>query len=253
VIVTFPLPLANRIQTYMKLPAALLLTMLVANAQTKTPVLVELFTSEGCSSCPPADKLAEALDTQQPFANADLIVLGEHVDYWDGAWKDRFSSPAHTKRQWAYAKYFRTTGVYTPQMVVDGRSEFVGSNGPDAKAAIQKALANHKHPIVLTAKATGNKLKASIRIAGLASKGATVFVAVGENQAESKVTRGENTGLLLKHAAVVRSLEAVGEMTNDFARDLEINLPSSPAGLRIVTFVQDRASGHILAIAQEKL
>lgn len=237
----------------MKLSVALLLTTLAASAQTKTPILLELFTSEGCNSCPPADKLVENLEKQQPFQGADLVVLGEHVDYWDGSWKDRFSSPAYTKRQWEYAKYFGLSGVYTPQLVVDGQSELVGSHGGDAKAAIQKAISSHKHPIQLTAKANGNRLKANVNIAGLSSKGATVYLALAENQAQSNVTRGENAGHLLKHISVVRSLTSIGDITNDFSKDLDLTLPSNTSGLRVIAFVQDKATGHILAVAQEKL
>ena len=237
----------------MKLTIALLTLTIAASAQTKSPILLELFTSEGCSSCPPADKLVESLDKQQPFNGADLIILGEHVDYWDGSWKDRFSSRAFTNRQWEYAKYFGLSGVYTPQLVVDGQSEFVGSSGPDAKAAINKAIQNHKHPLTLTAKASGNKLHASVNIDGLGSKGATLYLALADEQATSQVTRGENAGRTLKHVAIVRSLTAVGDLTNSLAKELDLTLPANHAGLRVIAFVQDRTTGRILAISQEKL
>jgi hypothetical protein len=236
----------------MKLPLAFLIWSLAATAQTRTPILLELFTSEGCSSCPPADKLLEALD-RQPIPGADLIVLGEHVDYWDGAWRDRFSSPAFTKRQWDYAKYFRLQGVYTPQLIVDGKREFVGSHTAGAAAAIEQALKSHKHPIQLSATANGNKLQATIQIQNLASKGATVFLALAENQSQSQVTRGENAGSLLNHTAAVRSLQAIGAVTNDFDKTVELPIPANTKGLRVVAFVQDRATGHILAIHQLKL
>ncbi len=237
----------------MKLSNALLTLTLAASAQTKSPLLIELFTSESCSSCSPADKLVESLDKQQPFNGADLIVLGQHVDYWDGAWKDRFSSRAFTNRQWEYAKYFGLSGVYTPQLVVDGQSEFVGSSGPDARTAIEKAILNHKHPLALKAKATGNKLSASIAIAGLQTKGATVYLALADELATSQVTRGENAGRTLKHVAVVRSLTAVGEFTHFFSKELDPTLPKDHAGLRVIAFVQDHTTGRILAISQEKL
>ena len=112
-----------------------------SHAAPPTPILVELFTSEGCSDCPPADTLLEALTATQPIGGADIIALGQHVDYWDRlGWKDRFSSAALTERQQLYQARFRTESIYTPQMVVDGRAEFVGSDTNAARRAIERAL-----------------------------------------------------------------------------------------------------------------
>src|ERR1700751_5468568 len=114
----------------------------------RVPVLLELFTSEGCSSCPPADRLLQILDEKQPVAGADLIVLSEHVDYWDRlGWRDPFSSPQYSARQQDYTNRYNFDGVYTPQLVVDGQFGFVGSDARAASSAIQKAIREPKIPI----------------------------------------------------------------------------------------------------------
>src|SRR5919197_1244382 len=113
--------------------------MLVLAAVT---VVVELFTSEGCSSCPPADQLLERLAAAGAIDGAQVVALGEHVDYWDRlGWRDRFSSPAFTARQAVYVRRFNDESAYTPQMVVDGRAGLVGSDAGAVRRAIAKAAA----------------------------------------------------------------------------------------------------------------
>src|SRR3974377_1377633 len=131
--------------------SAALVVKAADDGHSRVPVLLELFTSEGCSSCPPADRLLEILDQKQPVAGANLIVLSEHVDYWDRlGWKDPFSSPQYTGRHTDYTNRYRFDGVYTPKLVVDGGSAFVGSDGREASAAIEKAIRDPKVPMTIS-------------------------------------------------------------------------------------------------------
>jgi hypothetical protein len=233
------------------------------NDHGRVPVLLELFTSEGCSSCPPADRLLEYLDRKQPAPGADLIVLSEHVDYWDSAnWRDRFSSPEYSARQQEYTGKFKLNGVYTPQLVVDGRFGFVGSDAHEAASAIRKAIREPKIPIAIsTAARDRDRITAHIDLPG--AGGATksvrgvLFVAVADNKAASQVSGGENAGASLAHVAVLRVLKQVGtiDLAATSARDVTIPIRRGvgATGLRLVAFVQDPASGHILAVAAQKL
>ena len=201
------------------LPAGLLVLYAAASISAgadkggaRVPVLLELFTSEGCSDCPPADRLLGELDQTQPVPGAELIVLSEHVDYWDRlGWRDPFSSPQYTARQQEYASKFSRDGVYTPQLVVDGRFGFVGSDGREAVSAIQNAIREPKIAIAIAnVTRAGNQVLAHIELPASAQspKGgkAVLYVAIADSKAESHVTRGENGGRNLVHVGVVRSL-----------------------------------------------
>src|SRR4051794_13895125 len=170
----------------------------------RQPVLVELFTSEGCSSCPPADALLERLDRTQPVAGAQIIVLSEHVDYWNHiGWADPYSSPTFSARQQQYARRFRTQGPYTPQMVVDGRTEFVGSDARSAESAVRDALMQSKVAVHITR----NEGSADIEIEPLQTgkmHKAGVFVAWAAVTGTQDVLRGENKGRHLRHVSIVK-------------------------------------------------
>jgi hypothetical protein len=231
--------------------------------EARVPVLLELFTSEGCSSCPPADRLLEAFDTRQPVAGADLIVLSEHVDYWDSSrWRDRFSSPQYTARQQEYTHKYHLNGVYTPQLVIDGHFGLVGSDARGATSAIREALREPKVPIgISNVTRDGNRLTAHIDLpeAGEDFKGGrgTLFVAIADNRAESHVGGGENSGASLAHVAVIRVLRQVGPVDFGTASGKDVTLTIRPGagatGLRFVAFVQDTKSGHVLGVAAQKL
>ncbi len=121
-----------------------------ANGTRRAPVVVELFTSEGCSSCPPADELLRRLEQAQGIAGADVIALELHVDYWNRlGWADPFSAPQFSARQGDYADRFDNESVYTPQMVVDGQTEFPGGNQAKARTAIVAAAQKPKAEIAL--------------------------------------------------------------------------------------------------------
>lgn len=231
-----------------------------AKMASPTPVLVELFTSEGCSSCPPADALLQTLDTQ-PYPGAELIVLSEHVDYWNHiGWTDPYSSRASSERQSAYADHFHLDGPYTPQMIVDGFDEFVGSSSGEAKKAFGKAIQTEKIAVAISGVSLeNNQLHAHVEAGPLPPRAhkADVLFAVALNRAESQVAKGENAGRRLAHVAVVRSLSRVGktEAGQPFSQDVSVKLDPGldPASLRVIAFVQEPGPGRILGAALQKL
>lgn len=220
------------------------------------PVLVELFTSEGCSSCPPADALLRTLDSTQPVAGVQLIVLGEHVDYWDDlGWKDTYSSHAFTLRQQAYADRLLLASPYTPQMVADGEFEFLGSNRQRANQAFEKAGALTKVAVrVASVKIENGKLSAHIETDPLPAP-AEVFVALALDHAQSQVLHGENGGHRLEHVAVARSLISVGRTKKGeaFSQDVTLKTDGPACPCRLVAFVQEPNQGRVLGATMAAL
>ena len=209
-----------------------------ASGPERTPVLVELFTSEGCSSCPPADATLALLDSR-------AIVLSEHVDYWDRlGWRDRFSSEAFTQRQEAYAKGFGLEGPYTPQMVVDGAVQFNGSDRQRAAEAIEKSASVQKASIVLARTAAGVR----IAVEGVSRDG-DVYLALADNAATTEVRNGENKGHTLRHVAVVRSLRKIGGVRKSKSFSKEVDLPNTAESQRVVVFIQEAGQSHVLGAA----
>lgn len=214
-----------------------------------TAVLVELFTSEGCSSCPPADALLRELQSSQPVEGALIVPIGFHVDYWNYiGWTDRFSSPEFSRRQESYNRRLRQ-GPYTPQIVVDGSSELVGS---DRRALFQAVTEAARQPKPLRVQLTRQKDKLRVLVEGSDVGPADVFLTVVENSAETQVLRGENGGKTLRHAAVARNLQIIAhQISKKWEADVALPLPSAaePKNLRAIVFVQSRGSGRVLGLA----
>jgi hypothetical protein len=236
-----------------------------ASAKDGTPntVVVELFTSEGCSSCPPADELLARIGERQPIANAHLIVMEEHVDYWNGqGWDDRFSSHEITERQYGYASVLKNGNPYTPQMVIDGTVEFVGSHGQQAQQSLVQASRTAKTPVQLedTRESGKGQENFSVKVGKLEgpakSDTAEVWMAITETGLHSAVTGGENAGHELRHAAIVRWMQKIGEAKTEgepsFAGTEVVSLHKDwkKENLRAVAFVQEKKSRRILGAAE---
>lgn len=226
----------------------------------RQPVIVELFTSEGCSSCPPADALLAKLESQSALTGTEIIALEEHVDYWDHlGWKDPFSSAQWTARQQEYASAFGSDGVYTPQMVVDGQSEFVGSRSSAARTEIAKAADRNKAQIALRSGSPAGKkypMNISVQTPPDTQKSEwIVWAGVTESGLHSQVSRGENSGEDLHHASVLRSLHKVGtiqapaESPFHTTTTLEVAPEWKRENLKFVVFVQNRKTLQVSGAA----
>jgi hypothetical protein len=237
----------------MRVGLMLLVSVVMANAESaRTPVIVELFTSEGCSSCPPADLLLNHLQQAQPVAGAQVISLSEHVDYWNQlGWTDPFSSAGFSERQRQYAGVFRADGFYTPQMVVDGKTQLVGSDGQKALRAIAEAAKAQKTVVGLSCVNGASSL--AVRIDSVPGGDADVALAITENGLVSNVTKGENRGRTMAHVGVTRRLTTVGHVKNSgFSGETRLAVEKDwrRENLWAVVFVQDRASRRILGAGQ---
>jgi hypothetical protein len=221
----------------------------ILQAGQPAPVLVELFTSEGCSSCPPADALLAQLERGQLVPGVTVIAMSEHVDYWNHlGWSDPFSSTQMTSRQQSYAARFGSQGPYTPQMVVDGVEEFVGSDSSRARRAV--ALSAGKQKVEVTA---GLVSPGTLHVGVPANRAAAdVFVAMVYDPDPSQVARGENSGRRLVHVSVVKSLKRVGDVSRSkgFDASLPVADDARLANPRAVIFVQERNQGRVLGSAE---
>jgi hypothetical protein len=224
----------------------------------KATVVVELFTSEGCSSCPPADAALTRLVVQQPVAGVQVLALGEHVDYWDRlGWRDPFSSAAYSARQSTYdSQVFHRNEVYTPQLVVDGQLERVGSDVDAVQRAVKQVAQAPKAIVDVAAIRDGERaLRVNVHVTVPPSldlrDGADVVVAITEDNLATEVRRGENRGRTLRHSAVVRRLTAIGTLAlgeREWSTSASVPLAAdwSAANIRVISFLQERESRRIV-------
>jgi len=236
----------------------------VATAE-RTPVVIELFTSEGCSTCPPVDAYLSRLEAKQPMPGVEIIGLEEHVDYWNhDGWVDQFSGAEWTQRQQEYVARLKGDTPYTPQLILDGVKVLEPKNGRDVQESLEREAKEEKTEIAIFAKGSDNdgSEKFEVRVGSLRGAGnpekADVWIAVTEQGLSSDVKAGENKGKTLEHAGVVRSLQKIGtaaaKNSAPFVLNPEIKLKSNwkKENLRVVAFVQDKKSWHILGAATTK-
>ncbi|MET0622364.1 MAG: DUF1223 domain-containing protein [Pyrinomonadaceae bacterium] len=241
-------------------------TAAAAKTKARAPVVVELFTSEGCSSCPPADALLARLDKEQPVEGAEIIPLAMHVDYWNQlGWADPFSSSEFSRRQGEYAHAFGEEGVYTPQMIVDGVKEFPGGKSGTALAAIGRAAREPKSEVTLTRGPAQTDEMAQVFVSidefPKQTEGDPVYVllAVTESGLSSDVSRGENSGRRLDHVGVVRVIKRLGVLPDTrgggFKVETGVMIEKGwrRENLRAVVFAQEGRTRRVLAAGSLKL
>jgi hypothetical protein len=236
-----------------------LMTMSIASAQspqkktvsTKSDsgfAVVELFTSQGCSSCPSADENLAAIAKQAELDGKKVITLSFHVDYWNYlGWKDPYSTAEATKRQRLYAGVHGSKQVYTPQMVVNGTTELLGSSRDKSKIAIQTAIKRRpRSSLQLATKTEGNTVVVMWKIDGLQSTD-LINLALVQNQVEDSVETGENSGHTLKHVNVVRDFQVANPAKAEDSLSLKLPAGVEPKDLHVVAYLQSPGDAEIHA------
>jgi hypothetical protein len=219
-------------------------------------VLVELFTSEGCSSCPSADALLQQVNGRYSDSGQLIVGVSEHVTYWNSlGWSDPFSSPTYTERQNAYGQRFHLDSVYTPQMVINGQEQIVGSNSAGLLRAIRKEDQMSQMDVhIASASLDGNILTLDFSVSGtIPGKGADIYAILADDKTSSNVLRGENSGRTLSHVSVARTITRVANLQE--ATELTIRLPlagyiqqSSHLGRHLILFAQAPGFGQVLGV-----
>jgi hypothetical protein len=215
--------------------------------EAKGFVLLELYTSEGCSSCPPADELLGKL--QNEYKNDNVYVLAYHVDYWDKqGWKDIFSNADYTKRQYEYAKYLGKEPIYTPQVIVNGKADYIGSQETIVRNAIKTALSKPAVATVsLEAIQNNNTLTVNYNVEG-SLKNSQLSVAVVQKAAKSNVKRGENAHRILSHYQIVHHLHTAALKDKNGTVSMHLPKDFNTTDFEVIGFVQDVKTGNILGV-----
>lgn len=212
--------------------------------------VIELFTSEGCSSCPPADELLAKLEKES--AGKDLFVLAYHVDYFDRlGWKDTFGSPEYSKRQTQYGQWLGLPQIYTPQVIVNGSGEFIGSEETSIRNAISTQLdIKSTADVKLQWHQTGKDFKVHYQTSG-ATKGSKLLIAVIQKAASTQVARGENEGRRLSHVQIVRHLQAE-KLSADGSGTVSVALPKgyNEKDWEIIGLLQNQNTGQLVGAAK---
>ena len=225
------------------------------------PVVVELFTSEGCSSCVAADELFGQIESGRIVWNSpvDVITLGEHVDYWDSAeWRDRFSSPLFSSRQQDYGIAFRAREVFTPQVVVGGQTQCIGSDFGCIQRAVVEATHAPRGAVSIHVGAN-DVVSVSVQHLPQSARLADVLMGITESSIRTNITGGENRGRRAVHTAVVRSLTQLSrlDLKKSGAYNADVRLNLNPRwdrqNMKLVLLVQDRTTRRILGAAAEHL
>jgi len=224
-----------------------------AGSETGGFAVIELFTSEGCSSCPPADQLVAKI--QKESTGKPVYILAFHVDYWNNlGWKDAFSSADYSKRQSEYAHYLHLPSVYTPQIVVNGKTEFVGSEEATLRNAIKSNLQKTATAQLSLVVSNAGTNRASVKYnTGGTDKSTILLLAVLQKNAQTKVERGENSGRSLSHVQIVRKLQKIPLKGNEGSVDLALPNGFSKQDWEIIGFLQNTANGAITGAAKAAL
>jgi hypothetical protein len=213
--------------------------------------VVELFTSEGCSSCPPADETV--IDLSKKYKN-NVFILGYHVDYWNNlGWKDVFSSSAYSSRQRQYAIAFGLNGVYTPQIIVDGKIEFVGSDKNKLLQTIMHELRTNSEIKFDLSASSNSKNEVIVELKTEMDAGNIINVALVQNQAESKIMKGENAGKQLHHINIVREMKTITAAVNESSVSFTLADGLRKDNCKVIAFVQNKKNLQILGAAQTSI